>query len=288
MPLFSVIIPSYNRKDMLKAALDSVLAQSMKDFEIIVIDDGSNDGTEAMVAQYGKAVIYLWQKNSGVSMARNQGIKIAKSPHIALLDSDDTWNPDKLMKDAEFIKNNPHIKIHQSDNFWVRKGKYVNPGKRYLKKEGWIFNESLKLCTISPSSAVIHRELFDKYGFFDENLQACEDYDLWLRITPFEYIGLIPEKLITRNAGHNDQLSFRYRIMDKFRLYSIIELLKKEILNDNYRKSALHEALRKGEIIKAGAVKRNNKDTALALEKIITSLHGENYKQIDSLSLLKI
>lgn len=151
---------------MLKTALDSVLAQSMKDFEVIVIDDGSNDDTEAMVAQYGKAVIYLWQKNSGVSCARNQGIKIAKSPHIALLDSDDIWHPDKLIKDAEFIKNNPHIKIHQSDNFWIKKGKQVNPGKKYLKKEGWIFPESLELCTISPSSAVIHRELFDKYGLF--------------------------------------------------------------------------------------------------------------------------
>lgn len=288
MPLFSVIIPSYNRRDMLKTALDSVLAQSMKDFEVIVIDDGSNDDTEAMVAQYGKAVIYLWQKNSGVSCARNQGIKIAKSPHIALLDSDDIWHPDKLIKDAEFIKNNPHIKIHQSDNFWIKKGKQVNPGKKYLKKEGWIFPESLELCTISPSSAVIHRELFDKYGLFDENLQACEDYDLWLRITPFEYIGLIPDKLITRNAGHSDQLSFRYKIMDKFRLYSIIELLKKEILDESYKKSALHEALKKGKIIKAGAIKRNNKDTALALKKIITSLHEENYKQIDSLSLLKI
>lgn len=288
MPLFSVIIPSYNRKDMLKSALDSVFVQSMKDFEVIVIDDGSDDGTEEMVAGYGKAIIYLWQKNSGVSNARNQGITTAKSPYIALLDSDDTWDPDKLMKDAEFIKNNPHIKIHQSDNFWFRSGRYVNPGKKYVKKEGWIFSESLELCTISPSSAVMSAELFGKYGFFDENLQACEDYDLWLRITPFEYVGLIHEKLITRYSGHNDQLSFRYPVMDKFRLYSIIELLKKEILDNTYRKSALHEALKKGEIIKAGAVKRNNSDTASALEKIITSLREENYKQIDSLSLLKI
>lgn len=288
MPLFSVIIPSYNRKDMLKTALDSVFAQSMKDFEVIVIDDGSNDGTEEMIAGYGKDILYLWQKNSGVSNARNQGIKISKSPHIALLDSDDTWNQNKLIKDAEFIKKNPHVKIHQSDNFWVREGKNINPGKKYLKKEGWIFPESLELCTISPSSAVISRELFDKYGLFDENLKACEDYDLWLRITPFEYIGLIPEKLITRYAGHNDQLSFRYSVMDKFRLYSIIELLKKGVLNAADTKSALHAALKKGEIIKAGAVKRNNKDTASILNKTITYLLEENYKQINSLSLLKI
>jgi glycosyltransferase involved in cell wall biosynthesis len=288
MPLFSVIIPSYNRREMLKSALDSVLSQSFRDYEVIVVDDGSDDSTDEMIALYGKAVKYIKQKNSGVSSARNRGIKTAASPYIALLDSDDLWHKDKLMKDAEFLKNNPDIKIHQSEDIWIRSGKRVNPGKKHIKKEGRIFPESLELCMISPSSAVLSVELFEKYGFFDENLQACEDYDLWLRITPFEYTGLIREKLITRFSGHNDQLSFRYSVMDKFRLYSIIELLKKDSLNSEYREIAKAKALEKGEIIRSGALKRNNHLISETIDVIINSLRDETYKQIDSQSLLRI
>ncbi len=288
MPLFSVIIPSCNRREMLKSALDSVLNQSFRDYEVIVVDDGSSDGTDEMIASFGKAVKYLYQKNSGVSSARNLGIRSASSPYIALLDSDDLWNKEKLLKDAQFIKDNPEIKIHQSEDIWIRSGKRVNPGKKHIKKEGWIFPESLDLCMISPSSAVLSRDLFEKYGFFDENLQACEDYDLWLRITPFEYTGLIREKLITRNSGHNDQLSSRYSVMDKFRLYSIIELLKQNSLKKEYREIALIKAIEKGSIVKNGALKRKNQLISDMLEHIIISLHEENYKQIDSLSLLRI
>jgi len=288
MPFFSVIIPSFNRREMLKSALDSVFHQSFRDYEVIVVDDGSDDSTDEMVAEYGKNIKYLKQENSGVSSARNRGIRKSMSPYIALLDSDDLWHKEKLMRDAEFIKKNPGIKIHQCEDIWIRAGKRVNPGRKHLKKEGWIFPESLSLCMISPSSAVLSRELFDKYGFFDENLHACEDYDLWLRITPFEYIGLIKEKLITRFSGHNDQLSFHYKVMDKFRLYSIIELLKKESLKKEYKEIALAAAIEKACIIKTGALKRNNVIISETLEQIIISLHVEDYKRINSRSLLEI
>jgi glycosyltransferase involved in cell wall biosynthesis len=288
MPLFSVIIPVYNRKEMLKRALDSVYAQTFRDFEIIIADDGSNDGTDEICENPPQSIIYLKQNNSGVSAARNLGIKNSASPYIALLDSDDTWHPQKLRMDAEFIKENPGIKIHQSEDIWIREGKRVNPQKKHLKKEGWIFHESLDLCMISPSSAVMSAEIFNKYGLFDENLKACEDYDLWLRITPFEEVGLIREKLITRYSGHGDQLSSLYPVMDRFRLYSIINLLKKGILENKHKERALAKAIEKSEIIRNGAVKRNSAALADNMNIIINYLHEENYKQIDSLILLEI
>lgn len=288
MPLFSVVIPVYNRKEMLKRALDSVYAQTFRDYEIIVVDDGSDDGTGELCGAFYGRLIYLRQNNCGVSSARNLGIKKAASPHIALLDSDDTWHPHKLQEDYEYIQNNPLIKIHQSEDIWIRNGIRVNPGKKHLKKSGSIFHESLDLCMISPSSAVISAEIFDKYGLFDENLRACEDYDLWLRITPFENIGLIPKKLITRYSGHDDQLSSNYPVMDRFRLYSIINLLKSGKLGDPDRERALSMAVKKANIIKNGAEKRNKTVLAAYIEEIINYLLEENYKQINSLNLLKI
>lgn len=288
MPFFSVIIPVYNRKEMLKKALQSVFAQTFRDYEIIIVDDGSDDGTEEIIESPLRSIVYLKQNNSGVSAARNLGIKNSSSPYIALLDSDDTWHPQKLHMDAEFIKNNPGIKIHQSEDIWIREGKRVNPQKKHLKKGGWIFPESLDLCMISPSSAVISDIIFEKYGFFDENLRACEDYDLWLRITPFEEVGLIREKLITRYSGHGDQLSSFYPVMDRFRLYSIVNLLKKGVLENKYKEGALAKAIEKAAIIRNGAVKRNSDSLAGYMDIMINYLREENYKQIDSLTLLKI
>lgn len=288
MPFFSVIIPVYNRKEMLKRALDSVFAQTFRDYEIIVVDDGSDDGTGEFCAACFKDITYLRQNNSGVSAARNLGIKKSSSPRIALLDSDDTWHPHKLREDREYIKDNPLINIHQSEDIWMRNGRRVNPGKKHLKKGGSIFYESLDLCMISPSSAVLSAELFDRYGLFDEKLKACEDYDLWLRITPFEEVGLIEKKLITRYSGHDDQLSSHYPVMDRFRLYSIIKLLKTGRLKDYQREQAQSRAIEKADIIRNGAVKRNNTALSVYIEEIISYLRAGNYKQINSLSLLEI
>jgi len=288
MPVFSVIVPVYNRQEMLQRALDSVSAQTFKDYEIIVVDDGSDDGTGELCPAGYRNLIYLRQNNSGVSAARNLGIKHAGAPYIAFLDSDDTWHPQKLQEDYDYIKNNPRFKIHQSEDIWIRNGARVNPGKKHLKKAGLIFYESLELCMISPSSAVISAEIFELYGLFDENLRACEDYDLWLRITPFEEVGLIAKKLITRYSGHNDQLSSLYHVMDRFRLYSIINLLKTEKLPDKFRERALTRAMEKAGIIRSGAVKRNRADLAAYLEEINNHLREGSYKQINSLNLLKI
>lgn len=290
MPFFSVIIPVYNRIEKLKNAVDSVLAQSDSDFELIVVDDGSDDGTSDMIDKYGVKIKYIFQKNSGVSSARNRGIAASNSPYITLLDSDDTWHKDKLLRHREFIKNNPGISIHQTEDIWIRNGLRVNPGVKHQKPHGRIFMQSLQLCMISPSSVCIKKDIFEKYGMFDEKMKACEDYDLWLRITPFEDVGLIKEKLITRYAGHEDQLSSSFSAMDRFRLYSICKFLIKsgDEIEPSYREAAVETALKKAGILLTGAEKRENKTLIKTLKSIITHLEEESYTQTDYLNLLEI
>lgn len=290
MPLFSIIIPSFNRRGMLLNAIESVLSQDFTDYELVIIDDGSTDGTESIENLYRGKLRYILQSNRGVSSARNRGILASSSPLIAFLDSDDTWHSSKLRQDIEYIKNNPSVIIHQSEDIWIRNGRRVNPGRKHLKIEGDIFSDSLKLCMISPSSVVISREIIEKYGLFDEALPACEDYDLWLRITPFEYIGLIKEKLITRNAGHSDQLSSNYPLMDRFRIYSIIKLLINESdrLSNRQAEEARQTAIEKARILHAGSIKRGNNVNSSILESVISSLEHGSYTKKDCQSLLQL
>ena len=290
MPYFSVIIPSFNRRQKLCRAIDSVLSQSFRDYELIIIDDGSTDGTDSIALQYKGKISYFFQENQGVSSARNKGISVSNSPFIAFLDSDDTWDKRKLARHKEYIESNPHILIHQTEDIWIRNDRFVNPQKKHLKREGDIFEQSLHLCMISPSSVVMSREIFDKYGYFDEELPACEDYDLWLRITPFEYIGLIKEKLITRYAGHSDQLSASFELMDRFRVYSLMKLLEihKDNLSPEQYKKARTVAIEKTKILLHGSIKREDFTKAQILQRILNSLESEIYKKKDYQILLQL
>ncbi len=290
MPFFSVVIPTYNRREKVQNAIESVLAQDFKDYELIVVDDGSTDGTESVANLYNGKLRYIYQPNSGVSSARNMGISLSNSPHIALLDSDDIWHSSKLRRDREYIQSNPAVLIHQSEDIWIRNRKRVNPGKRHIRKGGFIFSESLRLCIISPSSVVFSRGIVERYGLFDEKLPACEDYDLWLRITPFEYTGLIEEKLITRYAGHNDQLSLINPLLDRYRLYSILKLLdiEKDRLSSEQAAEAITVADEKARILLAGSLKRGNIKNTSLLESIISSLEHGSCMKTDYQSLLQL
>jgi len=283
MAQFTVIIPTYNRCELTLRAVDSVLAQSLTDFQLILVNDGSTDGTEELADRYRNRLIYLEQKNLGVSAARNLGIKAADSPYIAFLDSDDCWFDTKLQAHADFIEANPTIRIHQTLEQWHRNGKRVNPRERHLKREGDIFLPSLELCLISPSASMLHRDLFTEYGLFDENLPACEDYDLWLRITAFEKVGLIEEEHMIRYGGHDDQLSGIFWGMDRFRVYAVVKLLAESgsKLPPHFKKAAVKTAVKKSEILLQGALRRNNHRLAASLEDIIAGLREEDYRNIN-------
>jgi glycosyltransferase involved in cell wall biosynthesis len=289
-PFFSVIIPSYNRYNRLIQAIESVLSQSFRDFELIVIDDGSTDNTPEIKDIFNGKIKYFRQENSGVSSARNKGISSANGMYIAFLDSDDLWLPSKLQVQADYIKKNPEILIHQTDETWIRNGVRVNPMKKHAKRDGSIFISSLELCLVSPSAVVIHKCLFDKYGLFDEDMPVCEDYDMWLRISAHEKIGLIPDQLIIKQGGHEDQLSRKFNSMDRFRIYSILKFLESsgETLKSEYRNAAVESLLRKCSILKNGAIKRGNSVLIETLENITSDISKTSYSRINYRNLLKI
>ncbi len=252
----SVIVPVYNRAGLIVRALTSVFAQSRLPQEVIVVDDGSTDGTGEHVREHFPKVRYVRQPNRGVSSARNHGIAEARSEWLAFLDSDDAWLPDKLELQQRALAAYPSYRLCHSNEIWMRRGRFVNRKKRHTKSGGHIFLRCLPLCVISPSSVVVHRSVIDAVGMFDESLPACEDYDLWLRICAVYPVLYLEQPLIIKYGGHADQLSQRYPAMDRFRIRALEKILRTGTLSDSERRAALSVLLEKIRIYLAGAQKR--------------------------------
>jgi glycosyltransferase involved in cell wall biosynthesis len=263
----SVIIPTFNRAAMLKEAVDSVLAQDFRDFELIVVDDGSTDHTLEILNAYQEDITLLHQRNQGVSRARNAGIKAASGSLVAFLDSDDLWLPQKLARQVDFFNANPEAQICQTEEIWLRNNVRVNPKKRHKKPSGMIFEPSLNLCLVSPSAAMIRQSLFDKVGLFDESLPACEDYDLWLRISCRYPVYLIETPLIIKRGGHADQLS-RLPRLDKFRIQAITKIMASNLLSSAQYRAAVKVLKEKCAIYAAGCRKRGRLDEAAQYETL--------------------
>jgi len=261
-PLVSAIIPTYNRGWIIKEAVDSVMSQDYRDFELIIVDDGSTDNTPEILNSCRGDILVFRQENQGVSAARNRGIAEASGRFIAFLDSDDLWLPQKLFRQVEFFNKNPDAQICQTEETWIRKGVRVNPKKRHKKPWGMIFEPSLALCLVSPSAVMIRRSLFKKVGGFDETLPACEDYDLWLRISCRYPVYLIETPLIIKRGGHNDQLSASPGL-DKFRIKSLKKIIESDLLSRTQHRAALKTLKQKCVIYAAGCRKRGREDEAL-------------------------
>lgn len=288
MPLITAIMPTYNRAATIRRACDSVLIQDFDDFELLIVDDGSDDSTQDIIASYGDRIRTIRQDNRGVSAARNRGIIASDSEFLAFIDSDDQWLPGKLRLQHEFMTQQRDLLISQTDEIWVRNGRRVNPGERHRKRGGDIFAPSLELCLISPSAVIMRRELFERYGIFDEEMPVCEDYDLWIRTTAHESCGFIEDRLALHFGGHHDQLSARYWGMDRFRAYSIIKLLISDCaLSDEKRQEAAEAAAEKCRILASGAFKRNNAEFGRAVREIISQLCCGDYSSIDYRILLQ-
>lgn len=263
--LVSVIIPTHNRLSRLPAAVDSVLEQTYSTHELIVVDDGSTDGTAQWLARERPSVTVIRQDNMGVSHARNRGIDAASGNWIALLDSDDRWYAHKLATQINALHNQPGHRLCHSDEHWLRNGKRVNPKHKHQKYGGSIFAHCLPLCAISPSAALINKSLFEDIGLFDESLPACEDYDLWLRISARENVLFVNEALLEKTGGHDDQLSQRFPAMDQFRLQALAKLIRSGILSPSQLTLALSTFSDKLTIFINGAKKRGKHDSARQL-----------------------
>jgi len=252
----SVVIPTHNRRARVRAAVESALAQRGCDFEVIVVDDGSTDGSAEELADLGAAITLLERPHSGVSAARNAGAARATGTWLAFLDSDDLWLPGKLAAQAAFHAEHPEVPISQTEEIWIRDGVRVNPCRHHAKPSGDIFAPSLERCLVSPSAVMLRRDMFLASGGFAEDLPVCEDYDLWLRLSCRHPVGLVDRRLVVKHGGHADQLSRRYWGMDRFRVTALERLLASAELDPAQRAAAQRVLSDKCRILAQGAARR--------------------------------
>ena len=243
--------------------MDSVLGQTLPDFELIIVDDGSTDGTRELIKSYNdRRVKYIYQDNTGVSSARNKGLGTAGGRFVAFLDSDDFWVSRKLERVAEYIHRFPGIDIFHTEEVWYRGGKLLPQKRKHRKPSGSVYTNALALCCISISTAVIKRDVFEAVGAFDESLEACEDYDFWLRATSRYEVKLIPEELTIKDGGRPDQLSSSVWGLDRFRIKSLEKMLVSGTLDTVQRGATLKELVKKCRVFAAGAEKRGKTEVA--------------------------
>lgn len=283
MSTVSVVIPTFNREGFIEQCVVSALQQSKKPDEVIVVDDGSSDKTWDVLRTLGfsdskeerNSLRYIFQRNKGVSAARNLGIKAAKFRYIAFLDSDDLWLEKKLEKQISSLESQSiRYRLSHTNEIWVRNGVRVNAHLKHEKNGGDIFIQCLKLCCISPSSSLVDRSVFDDFGFFDENLPACEDYDFWLRFCAFEDVHFVNEHLLIKNGGHDQQLSKKHWGMDRFRVTALENLLKNQSLSEFKRKETIKELIFKLQVLIDGGRKRKKDAFVKKLDKKKTMLEA--------------
>jgi len=251
----SVVIPTYNRRQTIGRSIDSILNQTLFPSEIIVVDDGSTDGTSDYIQSNFPSIILLQQPNKGVSSARNMGIRSSNSDWVALLDSDDEWFSQKLEKQVMTLSQNLDIKFCHTEEIWIRNGVRVNQMKKHQKYGGHIFNKCLDICRISPSSVLFHRSILDDVGYFDKDQKVCEDYDLWLRITAKYPVLYIDESLIKKYGGHEDQLSKVKDGIESHRI-KVLEKLIMQKFTSVQKNAMLKMLIEKLTIFSIGAQKR--------------------------------
>ena len=214
----SVIIPTYNRILFLNRSIDSVLAQTLQPYEIIIVDDGSSDGTSEMIKKNYPNLKLICQENKGVSAARNIGVKASSGDWVCFLDSDDEWKKNKLSEQKIALEKNVTYSFCHSNEEWIKNGKKINQKKKHKKYGGNIFKHCLDMCRVSPSSVMINKNVFKDIGLFNEDLIICEDYELWLRIFSHYKVLFIDEPLIIKYGGHEGQLSSSCESIEYYRI----------------------------------------------------------------------
>jgi glycosyltransferase involved in cell wall biosynthesis len=253
----SVVIPVYNRPDLLNRAVSSVSRQSFAPFEILVVDDGSTPTVRSLKDFNSINVRILRnEQNKGVSAARNLGILEASGDWIALLDSDDEWMEEKLQKQIQHLEQHEGLLAVHTGEKWIRNGNEVIPPAYLNKSPDNLWERSLQHCLICPSSVLLHKSIFQNIGLFNENLPVCEDYEFWLRLLIHKEIGLVEEKLVIKHGGHSDQLSTTTWGMDRFRVQALINLIESSMLNEKQYVSAISVLVNKCMIVAKGSQKR--------------------------------
>lgn len=272
--LVDVIIPTFNRADVMVKAIESVLSQTYKNFVLHIVDDGSTDHTQLVLEKYKdhpKIKTYL-QKNAGVSSARNFAAKNGSGHWLSFLDSDDEWMPHKLETQINYLSQNPDCHFLHSEELWIRNGVRVNPKIKHLKSNDNIFIRSLDFCIISPSTVILTRELFLTHQGFDDSFIVCEDYDLWLKILLKNDIGFLPTPLIEKHGGHADQLSTKFVAMDYWRIKSLVNLYQDNDASVEQKKLIKEVILKKSELLLKSYIKYQNQKSFDEIKNMLASI----------------
>ncbi len=243
----------------------SVLGQTFKDLELIIVDDGSIDMTSLLPAYYSNdsRVRYIKLEHSGLpGLVRNRGTELAGGRYVAFLDSDDLWVSGKIEKQLAFFEENPSCRVVHTREEWIRNGRVISQVKFNHKRSGDIFSDALEKCIIGPSTVMLEKSLYTELGGFDGNLEIAEDYELWLRLCNSNKVGYIDEALVTKRAGHGDQLSEKYGHIEIFRIRGLQKLVEQRYFNEINQNLAEKELSRKCRIYAAGCRKRNKPEEA--------------------------
>lgn len=204
-PLISVIIPTYNRLELLRETVQSVRNQTFHDFELIVVNDGSSDGT-AQWLESQEWLRHVNQKNSGIATSRNRGAAMAKGQWLAFLDHDDIWAPDKLEIQADFVRQNPGVGLVAARH--VRLGTRHSTSRRREWIKGDLLVKAYSESFIHTSSVMIRRDVFDKIGGFPTHYRFADEFDVWLKIAAAYPIAYADDTLVfirfyESNTSHN-------------------------------------------------------------------------------------
>jgi len=230
LPKVSVIIPAYNCAPFLPETLKSVFEQTYSDLEIILIDDGSTDDTQTVVAPFLDRIQYIRQDNKGLPAARNTGLRVAKGQFIALLDADDSWSPDKLERQLPCLADSKVGIVYSDFSVRYADGSFQPSylANRPLVSEGYILENYIQSRFLFPSTMVIRRQCFEEFGLFDEEMRACEDIELFARIlTQWKAAG-IDAPLVTRYEGtHN--ITSNSRKINQYTILALRKVLSKEL-----------------------------------------------------------
>lgn len=224
----SIVITCYNYGHFVEGCLQSVFAQTYTDYEVILVDDGSTDDTEARVQPFIQKIKYIRQKNGGQANAKNRGVNEARGRFIAFLDADDLWQPDKLEKQIALFTDDKVGVVYSRQSFIDEQGQAVQRGRRrttMLPKSGKVTADLFMDNFVPFSSSLVRSECFMKFGDFDESLAMGIDWDLWLRFSTGYYFSYMDEPLLIYRIGHSGQMSKNAlkrqecsdRIMEKFR-----------------------------------------------------------------------
>ncbi len=249
MTRVSVIVPTYNRKDAVSETIQTVFQQSFRDFELIVADDGSNDGTamhlfELLQAQpeaieilsrmspnsikpfshafcsNGLTIQYHYGINRGLSTARNRAIRAARGEYICFLEPDDAWQSEHLATQMAFFDKHPEARVTRVSELWIKDGR-PRPLKDLGVTADLIFELSLGCAPISVSAATFHRACFAECGMFDENLPSCEEYDFWLRVSSRYPVYHVRGPSLSRRTNKAPVSAARTWSRDRFRVYAL-------------------------------------------------------------------